>query len=228
VSAAATNLAMPSRMRRRRLVLVLAGGFAALVAVAVLLAVLLEPAAPKPPCPRGKPCGEPPQAEPLVNAQVWRSPELGFALEYSGEKWKIRSQDGRSLHLASTEGDMALSIEGARAGDAAPRALLDQRLDQVRKRTLGLADDTEPAHRVLSPVVGLHAGVGGAFRAAVDTPQGTTAPLGIALMAAGNDRVSIVVVAATGTTSEHNRDVFFSRADSILNTLRMPGDRVAS
>lgn len=228
MNGAAPVQGMPSRMRRGRLVLVIAGAFAALVLVAVLLAVLLEPAAPKAPCPRGKPCGEPPKAEPLVNARVWRSSELGFALEYSGEKWKIRAQDGRSLQLASTEGDMALAIEGAPAGDAAPRALFGQRLDQVRKRTLGLADDTEPAHEVLSPVVGLHPGVGGAFRAASDTPQGTTAPLGIALMAAGNDRVSIVVVAVTGTTSEHNRGVFFSRADSILNTLRMPGDRVTS
>lgn len=222
----APNLAQPPRMARRRMVLILTGAFAGVVVLAIVLAVILAPGDPEAPCPRGKPCGAPPRAEPLVNRTVWRSSELGFSLEYSGEHWKVSQQGPRGVAFRSAQGDMALTIEGVPAADAAPRALFDRRLDQVRERTLGLDEDTEPAHRILAPVVGLHPGVGGAYRAAVDTPQGTTAPLGIAMMAAGNDRVSIVVVGATGETSESNRDVLFSRADSILNTLRMPGDEV--
>lgn len=217
---------MSPRLRRRRLVIVLAGAFAAIVAVAVVLAALLAPAAPEAPCPRGKPCAEPPRAEPLVNAEIWRSPELGFGLEYAAGRWRIASQTPRGVQLAAREGDMSLSIQGVPAAEAGPRALFDRRLDQVRERTLGLDEDTEPAHRILAPVVGLHAGVGGAYRAVVDTPQGATAPLGIALMAAGNERVTVVVAGVTGETSENNREILFSRADSVLNTLRMPGDPV--
>ncbi|HVE67171.1 MAG TPA: hypothetical protein VNB64_01185 [Solirubrobacteraceae bacterium] len=222
----APNLAQPPRMARRRMLLILTGAFAGVVVLAIALAVILAPADPEAPCPRGKPCGAPPQAEPLVNNTVWRSPELGFALEYSAKQWKVGNESPRGVSFTSNQGDMALTIEGVPATDARPRELFDRRLDQVRERTLGLDDDTEPAHRILAPVVGLHPGVGGAYRAAVDTPQGTTAPLGIAMLAAGNDRVSIVVVGATGETSEGNRDALFSRADSILNTLRMPGDEV--
>ena len=227
MTAVAPVQAMPPRMRRRRLVVLVAAAFAAVVVAAVVLAALLAPAAPEAPCPRGKPCGAPPQVEPLVNAEVWRSSELGYSLEYSGRRWRVQSEGPRGVNLSATQGDMALSIEGVPATEDDPRSLLERRLDAVRERTLGLDEDTEPAHRVLSPVVGLHPGVGGAYRAVVDTPQGATAPLGIAMMAAGNRRVSVVVVGATGETSENNREALFSRADSVLNTVRLPGDEVA-
>ena len=224
--AAAPVRAVPPRMARRRMVLILTGAFAVVVVLAILLAVVLAPGDPKAPCPRGKPCGAPPQAEPLVNATVWRSAQLGFTLEYSAERWKVENESPTAVNLSSQVGDMALTVEGVPVADGTPRALFDRRLDQIRERTLGLDDDTEPAHRVLSPVVGLHPGVGGAFRATVDSPQGTTAPVGISMMAAANGRVSLVVVAATGETDEGRRDALLSRADSILNTLRMPDDEV--
>jgi hypothetical protein len=213
-------------MDRRRLILILAGAFAVVVVVAIVLAAVLAPAAPKAPCPRGKPCGAPPQAPPLVNQTVWRSSQLGYSLEYNAERWKVENESPTGVNFSSTQGDMGLSVDGAPAGQSTPRALFDQRVDDIRGRTLGLDDDTERAHKVLSPVVGLHPGVGGAFRATVDSPQGTTAPLSIAMMAAGNQQVSVVVVGATSETDEGNRDALMSRADSILNTLRMPGDQV--
>jgi hypothetical protein len=211
-----------SRLNRRRLIVIIMGAFAAIVLATIVLAALLAPAAPRAVCPDDRPCGEPPKAEPLVNLEVWRSSELGYSLEYSADNWKILDQGARGVRLGSKEGDFVLAVSGTPGGD--PQAALLSALDDTRERILGLDDDTERAHRVLSPSIGLHPGVAGEFVGTVDTPQGTSAPVGLVILAAANQRVTVTVIAATGETSEHNRGVLMSRADSVLNTVRLPGD----
>jgi hypothetical protein len=222
VNAVPARAPAPSRLGRRRLILIIMGGFAAIVAVTILLAVLLAPAEPKALCPEDRPCGEPPTAEPLVNLQRWRSSELGFSLAYSKERWKVMDEGPRGVRLGATEGDFVLVVSGTPGGDAQGGLL--SALNDARDRILGLGDDTEPAHRVLAPAIGLHPGVSGEFVGTIDTPQGTSVPIGLVLMSAATNQVTLTVTAATGETSENNRGVLMSRADSVLNTVRFPGD----
>jgi hypothetical protein len=224
VNAIAARAPAPSRLSRRRVVLIVMGGFAAVVVVTILLAALLAPAAPKAVCPDDRPCGEPPKAEPLVNTEVWRSSELGFSFEYSADRWKVLDEGSRGARLEAREGDFVLVVSGTRASERSPKEALDAALDDSRGRILGLDDDTEPAHKVLAPAVGLHPGVAGSFAGTLDTPQGTSVPIGLVILAAGNPRVTVSVLGATGESSEHNRKVLMSRSDSLLNTLRLPGD----
>jgi hypothetical protein len=44
------------------------------------------------------------------------------------------------------------------------------------------------------------------------------------MLAAGDRRLTVTVVGATGETSENNRGILMSRADSVLNTVRLPGE----
>jgi hypothetical protein len=216
--------AQPARLARRRLVLILAGAFAVVVVAVIGVAALLAPAAPKAPCPRDKPCGEPPRAEPLVNQEVWRSSELGFSLEYSAERWKVLDEGPRGVRLGATEGDFALVVSGVPRSERDPQAAFDAALDDAKGRVLGLDEDTEPAHRLLAPAIGLNAGLGDAYKGTLDTPQGTSIPIGLVMLAAGDRRLTVTVVGATGETSENNRGILMSRADSVLNTVRLPGE----
>lgn len=224
--AAPIRAPMPSRLGRRRLVLVILGGLAVVIALTVLAAALLAPAAPKVPCTADKPCGKPPKAQPLVNLKVWQSPELGYGLRYSGDSWKVQDAGPRSVRLASTEGDFALEVSGTPAAQQTPTAAFDAALSDARTRVLGLTDDTEPTHRVLAPSLGINPGAGGAFVGTVDTPQGTSTPVSVVILTAGNRRVTVTAVGATGETSERRRHGLMSRADSVLNTVRLPGETV--
>ena len=190
---------VPSRLNRRRLILIIMGAFAAIVVATIVLAALLAPAAPQAVCPDDRPCGEPPKAEPLVNLQAWRSPELGYSLEYSGEHWKILDEGARGVRLASKEGDFVLVVSGTPEAD--PQAALLRTIDDTRGKVLGLDDDTERAHRVLAPSIGLHPGIAGEFVGTIDTPQGASAPIGMVLVAASTQSLTLTVTAATGETS---------------------------
>lgn len=215
--------AMPARLARRRLVLIFAGAFALVVVVAIVLAALLAPDPPKGPCPEDEPCGAPPSAPPLVNLKVWRSSELGFTLEYSDKYWDVQDEGPRGVRLGSTQGNYALVISGVPRAERDPQAAFDAALDDAKERVLAVAEDTEPAHKLLAPAIGIDSGVGGAYRGNLDTPQGTSVPVQLVLMAAGDPRVTISVTGATTDTDESSRGNFMSHADSVLNTVRLPG-----
>jgi len=215
-------------MRNPKRLAIFIGGFAALVIVAAVGIALLGRGEPASDCPPDRVCTEPPQGDPLVNLTVWRSKELGYALEYNEDLWSNEAEDGRSVTLIHKDGDIAMVIGGVPAGEATPLALLDRELDRLGERTVGLTEDTDPADSLFGPNLGYVDGVGGAYSAAIDTPQGLIDASAV-VMAAGQRGVNAYV--STLTTEQRgedgasgNKEFVYGDVDSVLNSFRFPSE----
>jgi hypothetical protein len=213
----------PSRLPNRRLLIIFGVGFAVIVGAAILGAVIAESTPPKPACKTIEPCGEPPKpVAPLVSDAVYRSPKLGYQLEYSTERWNRSAQtDDSRIVLDLKEVDAELVVEGVPADQGSPRDLLGARRDSLRDRLFAFSDDTDPLHEVLGPELALHEGVAGSFVGEVDTPQGVRAPLQVILMAAGNASTSVLATVVMSQADERNRRYVMANADVVLNSLRL-------
>jgi len=217
-----------SRMRNPKTLAIFLGAFAAVVLVGVLGIALLGRGEPSSDCPPDRVCTEPPQGAPLVNLTVWRSKDLGYALEYNEDLWSNEAEDGRSVTLIHKDGDIAMVIGGVPADEATPLALLDRELDRLGERTVGLTEDTDPADSLFGPNLGYVDGVGGAYSGAIDTPQGLIDASAV-VMAAGQRGVNAYV--STLTTEQRgedgasgNKEFVYGDVDSVLNSFRFPSE----
>ena len=153
----------PSRLANRRLLIIFGVGFAVIVGVAILGAVIAESTPPKPACKTIEPCGEPPTAvAPLVSNAVYRSPKQATRSSTASERWnRSANTDDSEIVLDLKEVDAELVVEGVPATQSSPRDLLQARRDSLRDRLFAFADDTDPLHEVLGPELALHEGVAG-------------------------------------------------------------------
>ncbi|MFN2483674.1 MAG: hypothetical protein ABR509_01885 [Candidatus Limnocylindria bacterium] len=218
-----------SGMSARRVILIFAAVLIIILAIGTLLVFVLQPKPVEPQCPDPEQaCGIPPRppsdVPALVAGDIWSSDDLAFGFEYDGELWEIAAEDTRSVELVipTRSGDVTFALDGASAADAAPDALMNDRVDALSERILGLTPETDAELQPLGePIVGYIDGVGGVYRGTLDTPQGPGADLAVAVLAASDGEISIVV---TVITPEDLRDAAFSIGDSILNTLRWPSE----
>lgn len=206
-------------------------GAALLLAVAIgaLVVWLLRPGPVEPQCPdAGEACAAPPVrpegAPALRLGTTWVSEDLGFAFDYDPEWWELEDEGDRSaaLVIATTAGDVVFLIEGASAADNAPEAMLAEQVDDLEDRILGLTAEEDADRQLLGePIVGYRDGVGGLYRGTLDTPQGPSTDVSVAVLAATDGEVSLVV---TVVTPDEIREPAFQLADSLLNTLRWPAE----
>ena len=201
----------------------------AAVVVGGLIVWLLQPGPVQPECPDpSEACGVPPVrpegAPALRVGTTWESEDLDFSFDYDPDWWEVQEEGNRSalLVIPTSEGDVAFLIEGASAADESPEAMLAAMVEQLEDRVLGLEAEDDTDRQLLGePIVGYRDGVGGLYRGTLDTPQGPSVDVAIAVLAASDGEATIVV---TVVSPEDIREGAFQLADSLLNTLRWPAE----
>lgn len=203
----------------RRLLLFFGGALALLLGAALLVIVLVSPGEPEPPCPEDvEVCGVPPTGPPLVKGKIWKSAS-GVQMEYYPNVWKVVEETADSIRLSQNNADVTLWVKAVPAAEANPGELLDERLDSLGDDFLGLKEDPDPSRKLLNPSVGYVDGIGAAYGGTTDTPQGPGSPVLALVMAATDERASVVVSAVSTAIDERHA---FGNADTLLNTLRWP------
>jgi hypothetical protein len=207
--------------------------FLLLAGVAVLIAVLQEPPAPKSVCPKHQVCANPPRvgaspliamAPPILNEQQFVDPGVGYRLEYPNVLG-VASRTATTLELAPTNGSTVLLVVvfGVPAGQADPQQLLSAAENALGGSIPDLQSDPDPSQTILSPALGGRAGVGGFYQGTFDTPSGLGAPADVALLASSDGHQTLAV--AVISTDRSSTDRLFAFADeTILNRLRFKGD----
>ncbi len=199
--------------------------FAAFIGILVLAAGVigaLAPARPQARCGREGQCGAPPQlAAPLRTETLWRSPALGFALEYSPQEWTIGRQGAVGLELRSRVAPVDLLIKAVPA--QAPAQLLSAEVADLKGAVLGLSRDPAAADRILGPAVGYRGGAGAAYVGAIDSPQGVQDQALLTVLAASSGNLGIVATTLTTETRAGLRRQIYGLADSVINTVTWPG-----
>jgi hypothetical protein len=228
VSAAAAAAGPPARgavqprLGRRRLLIFFAIGLAAVAGIAALIAALAAPGQPAPLCKPYTPCGQPPKVEhALVNNAVWRSPVLGYSLEYPKEVLHVDSETGDGVVLTTPNKVVTYTVRGKPQSEASPQALFDDRISFLKGNLVGLTADTDPAHELLGSNVGLVPGPGGVYGGTSAAPQGISKPQEVEVMASGDGRVSVVVTALFGTdVKPETRDAILQLGDEVFKSVQ--------
>jgi hypothetical protein len=214
----------PTRLVTTHRVLAFAGFLGAIVVAAGIVGVI-APAREAARCVPSKPCGAPPTQAPSLTSQlVWRSPGLGYQIEYSGDQWAVNGQDANDVDLASKVAPVDLVIQGA-STDQTPAQLVAARVDQLRGRVLGLTGDPVPADTILGPAVGYQIGAGNAYVGAIDSPQGIQNQVFLNVMASRVGGVGIVATTVTDVAKASTRHQVYGLADSVINSVTWPGQR---
>jgi hypothetical protein len=114
-------------------------------------------------------------------------------------------------------------VNGAAQSQLSPRALAEQRISALQGQLLGWTHDTSPGDQLLGSSVGLRPGPGGVFVGTVASPQGPQTPVSIAVMAAGNGRVSVVVTVIAPGNNVNDKAAVYQRADDIIDSIQWAG-----
>lgn len=208
----------PARTRGGAVIAVVAGILLGVIVVVVVALALREPDPETSPCVPGEPCGSPPAGSgALVRGTVW-SGASGVQVEYNDDLWSVATSSSTELQLRV--GDAAWLWLQVHA-NSTPQEAHDLRFRDLQGLVPDLAADTADEHTILGPSVGYRDGPGGAYSGTVDTAQGPGGRVAVAVMAAGEGDVTVVVsvLADSGL-----RDDVFSLADSLLNTFRWPSE----
>jgi hypothetical protein len=196
--------------------------FAVIVGVGAAVAGLATPAGRPARCAPGQPCGAPPVlTQPLVNEQRWRSPQLGFTLEYPGSVLTVAHQSAATVELAFTNGSGALLVQGAPATQASPAVALASEVSSLKGRLSGLARDTQRQDALLGTNVGYRPGPGGAYTGTVAGPQGASQISAVAIQSADNGKVTITATAfVLDAGDQETRSADYQVADAVFNSVQ--------
>lgn len=170
-------------------------GILVVVAVANVVVLVSEHGPSEPACAPGELCNNPP-VTPVALGRVWTSPELGFSFEYSTNALRVTSEDSRGVHFEITRDGSFQSdvwISGARATERSADELVRQRRDALAQRVVGLELDDGSPDRIVAPSLGSVSGAGAAYKGTLDSASGPTRPAAVAIMAAGNGTVNVVL-----------------------------------
>ena len=170
-------------------------GILVIVAVANVVVLVNEHGPSEPECAPGELCNNPP-VTPVALGRVWTSPELGFSFEYRTDVLRVTSEDSRGVHFEITRDGNVQSdvwISGARAAEGSVDELVRQRRDALAQRVVGLVADDDSPDRIVAPSLGSVRGAGAAYKGTLDSASGPTRPASVAIMAAGNGTVNVVL-----------------------------------
>jgi hypothetical protein len=178
-----------------------------------------EPAAVKPRCPKGKPCGAPPQLpREHVQLRSWTSPRLGISLDYDVSRWTVDASGERSLGLRAQDYDTSLLLRAGPPGMRSARRLASGLVDDLRD-SAALRPDHRPEHQILSPGLGFRPGIAMPYSGNTKTPQGPNDRVTVAALAATGPGAAVAVAVVTSETDPGRRGRTLGRADSILKSL---------
>lgn len=160
-------------------------------------------------------------AEPLRNGVLWTSSAFGFTVQYNPGIWALDSQAGAAISLSAWQGSVMVSIQGFDPSSD-PASLIQQKVARLGDSVLGLTRDTDVTHRPPGrPFVGFRRGEGELLTGTLNNPQGPTTTAGVAILAATDGQVAIVV---TVLAPDSLRDAAFYFSDAVLNSIRWPAD----
>jgi hypothetical protein len=182
-----------------------------------------EPPAAKPRCPKGKPCGAPPQLpREHVELRTWTSSRLGISLDYDGSRWALDASGEGSLRLRARDFDASLLLRGGQPGMRSARRLAAGLVDDLRG-SASLTRDRRPEHQILSPGLGFRPGIALPYSGNTKTPQGPNDRVTVAALAATGPRAAVAVAVVTSETDPGRRGRTLGRADSVLKSLTWGG-----
>ncbi|HXY92724.1 MAG TPA: hypothetical protein VEP49_09630 [Acidimicrobiia bacterium] len=219
------------RLDKWKVLLAFGAGLAIVVVVANVVVLLSTPGAPTAPCSTGPAC--PPPVAPIALGVPWTSTELGYSFQYD-DRFTVVSQDGRGVRLrfpfdqsssasARKVSFSEVAVTAVPASEGTPQQLLDRRKDELSQQILGLEADDHSGTTILGPSIGHLDGVGGSYVGTFDSAQGPTAPATVALIAAGNERVSAVFTyVLVGSLDADETTSMRETADLVLSTFRWP------
>ena len=167
-------------------------------------------------------------AAPLTLGEEWRSPELGFVIEYPTDNWALGRSEARWVQLVPARQPEAfnylLHIEATPASEASAEQWQQAFLDAERGGIPDLVVDPLPYNAIQGPSIGYVDAVGGSYAGTLES--GT--PIGLAILAATDGRITVgleVVVTNPNVRPDPNDWPTFqylvrSWADSVLKSFR--------
>jgi hypothetical protein len=157
-------------------------------------------------------------AAPFVAGTVWRSRTLGYSFEYDPTTWKLN--DSADAFADLLLGPAEFAVRGF-PGDVSVQTALDTVLAQVDTFVIGRASNPRGYDAVLGPSIGYLRGDGGVYSGTFKNADGTPGdPVGIAVMASTNGRVTIAVLLLVD-----NPDKAFGKG-TIQHTVRAIADNI--
>lgn len=229
------------RLSSRRLVTAFAAVFAAAAAIAVVIGAVVAPLGSRN-CPDGFICHRPPTA-PALRVLTAYTGQLGWKVEYdpqiatpdssatTANQLVLHESNAIDAKAGLSQGAHLITIElqGLPAGKATTHDAI-QSLAAVAGRSLvGAATAPSADQMFANPAIGLHPGQGEVLEGSQSTPQGPGPVIKVALLAATAGGVTMVAGVEYPIQSSQSQASNPDRpldqiADSILNTIRLPGD----
>jgi hypothetical protein len=233
---------------QRAILALFAVGILAVVLIAAVVAFTQGEKRDLPPCPDPElPCAGlalpaiepvaagPGQAQgrhPFADWQTHQDAATGFSVQYDPSIWTVGQASEGAVALTAIGGNVVLLLDAVRASDVSPEILLGIARDQWSQRLLGFAEDTEPARQLLGdPILGYRDGVGGLFAGTIDTAQGPTLDMTVAIVVATDGQVTAAATLLTPValplrdeTMLEIRDAALQLADDVINSFTWPAD----
>jgi hypothetical protein len=211
---------------RRRLLLVFAVVFTAIVGLAALGSAVGAPKA-KPLCRPYRPCGPTRAVQPLINQAVWRSHRWGFTLEYPSQALTVAQQDAGSVILQANLGNGStgtILVQGSSIAPGGPAAAISRQIGGLSGVTQ-VGPDSNPTDQLLGAEVGYRPGMGRVYTGYFTAPQGVGQPVALVSEAAtdGSFTVSVTVGGASNQTGPSS--LLYALADQVINSVHWPSDR---
>jgi hypothetical protein len=215
-----------ARLNRWKIVLFAGVGLVVLVGVASVLVAIREPGPAQPDCRPDQPCLPPSPSNGAVTlGRVWVSPDLDYSFQYPTDWLRVASEDGTSVHLdiPTDRWESEIWVSGAPANESSTKQLLEERRDALAERVVGLKLDDDSPDRIVAPSLGFVSGVGSAYRGTLDSASGPTKPASVAILAAGNGKVNVVMsvlLAADGLDHDLVEGLRIAAGRLIVDTMR--------
>ena len=208
------------------IVLFAALGLVVVIGAASVLLAINDPGPAQPDCRPDQPCLPPsPSNGAVALGRLWVSRDLAYSFQYPTDWLRVASEDGKSVHLEIPTDRWAseIWISGAPANESSTKELVEQRRDALAERVVGLEVDDDSPDRVVAPSLGFVLGVGHAYRGTLDSASGPTKPASVAIMAAGNGKVNVVLsvlLAAEGLDHDLVEGLRIAAGRLIVDTMR--------
>ena len=216
----------PARLNRWLIVAFAAIGLVGVTGVASVLVAINEPGPAQPDCKPEQPCLPPSPSNGAVTlGRLWVSRDLDYSFQYPTDWLSVDAEDGKSVHLTipTDRWESEIWISGAPANESSTKQLVEERRDALAERVVGLELDDDSPDRIVSPSLGFVRGVGNAYRGTLDSASGPTKPASVAILAAGNGKVNVVMsvlLAADGLEHDLVEGLRIAAGRLIVDTMR--------
>ncbi len=215
-----------ARLNRWKIVVLAAIGLVIVIGAASVLVAINEPGPAQPDCRPGQPCLPPSPSNGAVTlGRLWVSRDFAYSFQYPTGWLRVVSEDGKSVHLQipTDRWESEIWISGAPANQSSTKQLVQDRRNALAERVVGLKVDDNSPDRIVAPSLGSVLGVGNSYRGTLDSASGPTKPASVAIVAAGNGKVNVVMsvlLAADGLDHDLVEGLRIAAGRLIVDTMR--------